>query len=145
MAQRIIRNPVNDGTLAPVIGKNSEVFAMGSPVTIDGNGFLAVASKSGEKIYGFCMEDKTCASDNQTVAQYKPLICSPVNVVWECGTATIAQTDIGEYADIASVSSGVCTMANPSTSGQFILVEMVDTTTGRYMVAEPQQLAFAQA
>lgn len=145
MAQRIVRNPVNDGTLPPVIGKNSEVFAMGSPVTINTDGFLAVATSAGEKIYGFCMEDKTCASDNQTVAAYCPLICSPVNVVWECGTAAIAQTDVGEYADIASLSSGVATMANPGATGQFILVEVVDSTTGRYMVAEPQQLAFAQS
>lgn len=145
MSQRIVRNPLTDGTLPPVIGKNSEVFAMGTPVTIDSNGFLAGCTSSGEKVWGFSAEDKTCTSDNQTVAQYCPLILSPENVVIEITTATIAQTDVGEYADVATNTSGQIVMANPGATGQFLLTEIVDSTTGRYMVAEPQKFAFAQS
>lgn len=131
--------------MPPVIGKNSEVFANGTPVTIDSSGFLAGATSAGEKIYGFCIEDKTCASDNQTVAAYCPQVVSPLDVEMEITTASIAQTDIGEYADIATNTAGVVVMANPGATGQFLLCEMIDTTTGVYKVAEPQQFAFAQS
>lgn len=145
MAQRFRRTPMNQVLLPPVIGKNSEVFANGTPVTIDSSGFLAGCTSSGEKVYGFCIEDKTCASDNQTVAKYCPQVVDPMDVEMEITTATIAQTDVGEYADVATNTSGVVVMANPGATGQFLLTEIIDSTTGVYKVAEPQQLAFAQS
>lgn len=145
MAQSFVREPEATEVLQPVIGANSVIFKNGTPVTIDGNGFLALASSGGEKIWGYCIEEKTMASDNQTVAAYCPLVVDPKNITMQITTATIAQTDIGEYADIATNTAGVIVMANPGANGQFVLVGMVSTTEGLYKVAEPQQYAFAQA
>lgn len=148
MAQYFLRDPGNIEVLPPVTAKNSEVFKIGTPVTIDSSGFLAGCTSSGEKVYGICIEDKTCASDNQTVAQYKPLVVDANDVVIAYTTnGTLAQTDIGEYADVATNSSGAITMGNPGSTGQFLCVgiDAADTTIGYFRVAEPQQYAFAQS
>lgn len=145
MSQRFHRTPMNVVTLPPVILKNSEAIKIGTPLTIDSSGFLAGATSSGEKIYGFSLEDYTASSDNQTVAMYKPLVADPMGVEIEVTSASIAQTDVGEYADVASNTAGVIVMANPGSTGQFLLAEIVDSTTGIYKVAEPQQFAFAQS
>lgn len=148
MAQYFLRDPGNIEVLPPQIAKNSEVFKIGTPVTIDSSGFLAGCTSSGEKVYGICIEDKTCASDNQTVAQYKPLVVDANDIVIAYTTnGTLAQTDIGEYADVATNSSGAITMGNPGATGQFLCVgiDAADTTIGYFRVAEPQQYAFAQS
>lgn len=148
MAQYFFRDPGNVEVLTPVIGKNSEAFKIGTPVTIDSSGFLAGCTSSGEKVYGICIEDKTCASDNQTVAQYKPLVVDAQDVIIAYSTSgTLAQTDVGEYADVATNSSGAITMGNPGATGQFLCtgINPDDTTMGYFRVAEPQQYAFAQS
>lgn len=148
MAQYFLRDPGNVEVLPPVIAKNSEAFKIGTPVTIDSSGFLAGCTSSGEKVYGICIEDKTATSDNQTVAQYKPLIVDADDVIIAYTTSgALAQTDVGEYADVATNSSGAITMGNPGSTGQFILTQINpdDTTMGFFRVAEPQQYAFSQA
>ena len=147
MAQYFRRDPGNIEVLAPVIQANSEALKVGTPVTINSSGFLAGCTSSGEKVYGICIEDKTATSDNQTVAQYAPLVVDPMDVTMAyTDTGALAQTDIGEYGDISTNSSGTIVMANPSTAGQFILVgiDPDDSTLGFWRVAEPQQFAFAQ-
>lgn len=148
MAQLFRRDPALVGVREGVIGKNSEVFKVGTPVTIDSSGFLAGCTSSGEKVYGICIEDVTMASNNQTVAAVKPLVVHPEGAQMAYTTnGTLAQTDIGEYADVATNSSGTITMGNPGATGQFLCVgiDADDTTIGYFVVAEPQDLAFAQA
>lgn len=145
MAQIFVREPEATEVLQPVIGANSVIFKNGTAVTIDGSGFLALATAAGEKIWGYCIEEKTMTSDNQTVAGYCPLVVDPKNITMQFTTAAIAQTDIGEYADLATNTAGVGVMANPGATGQFVLVGIVSSTEGLYKVAEPQQYAFAQS
>lgn len=147
MSQVIIRDPGNNRVIEGVIQKNSEALLVGTPVTIDSSGWLAGCTSSGEKVYGICIEDKTATSDNQTVAQYKPLIIDPLEVtIAITSTGALAQTDIGEYGDVSTNTAGVIVMGNPTTQGQFILVAIDpdDSTLGYWKVAEPQQFAFAQ-
>ena len=148
---------------------DSEVFAEGSPVTIDANGFLAVASSSGEKIFGYCTEAVTVLSTNSTsstagVTQntnsaavgYAPRVISPKNVeFWADSDTAFVQTDVGAYCDIVSESAGVVTLnLAATTSGQFIVLGLAsnqdpsaagDTDRIIVRVAEPQQYSFAQA
>mgnify|MGYP000906792115 CR=1 FL=1 len=152
MSQYFLRVPDKAGTTSPVIGKNSEQFSYADPLTIDSNGFLARATSSGEKIWGFSLEDVTMASDNQTVAKYKPLVI-PFDEVVMVFTAdqAVTQTDIGAYADIVTSTSGgyVLNFAAGAT-GQFFCQGFDpnndgSTTLAIVRVAEPQVLAFAQS
>jgi len=149
MSQNIISLPLGGQAVLPgIILANSEAIKEVTPLTINSSGFLAGATSSGEKIYAYSIEDKTATSDNQTVAQYKPLMIDPTDVIVAItASGALAQTDIGEYGDISSNTAGVIVMGNPSTAGQFILVaiDADDSTLGYWRVAEPQQLAFAQA
>lgn len=168
MAQGYIRIEKEE-VMEPVCATDSEVFAKGSPVTINSSGFLAVASSSGEKIYGFCTEAVTVISTNSTsstagVTQtsdstavgYAPRVISPRGVkFWADSDTTFTQTDIGAYLDIASESSGVVTLnLSATTSGQFVVVGLAsnvdpgstgDTDRIVVEVAEPQISAAAQA
>lgn len=147
-----------------IVAKNSEVFAEGSPVTV-ASGFLKVAA-AGEKIYGFSTQAGTALSTNQngTIPQtggagaigWAPRVISSINVYfWADSDQAFAQTDIGQYCDIASVSAGVVTLnLAGTTSGQFIVVDLLsnedpsaegDTDRIVVKVAEPQEYAFAQA
>lgn len=142
------RDPGNEEVLAGVIAKNSEAFKVGLPVSIDSSGWLIGCTSSGEKVYGICIEDKTAASDNQTVAMYKPLVVDAKDVVMAyTTTGTVAQTDIGEYSDVSTNTAGVVVLGNPGATGQFLCVaiDADDSTVGHFRVAEPQQFAFAQA
>lgn len=137
--------------MVPVIAKNSEVFAIGSPVTIDSSGFLAVTAAT-EKVYGYCTENYTAASDNQTVGVYCPRVISPDGVdAWFDADQAATQTDIGAYADVASSSAGVVTLNLAAGANGSFIVTGIDpfgtgtTTRVSVRVAEPQVLAFAQA
>ena len=152
MAQYYLRVPDKHGVAQPVIGKNSEQFSVGDPVTIDSNGFLARATSSGEKIWGFANQDVTMASDNQTVAAVKPEVIpfDGVTMVFTADQA-VTQTDIGAYADIVTSTSGgyVLNFAAGST-GQFLCTGFDPnndgtTTLAIVKVAEPQLFAFAQS
>jgi len=149
MAQLFRRNTEAFGTRESVIGKNSEAFLRGTPVSIDANGFL-IGCTGTEKVYGFCLEDITMASNNQTVAQYKPQVANWDGVQMAFTTiGALAQTDIGEYSDVSTNTAGAVVLTNPAAgnSGEFLCVgiDADDSTIGYFVVAEPQDLAFAQA
>lgn len=139
----------------PIIAANSITFAEGSPVYINSSGFLDLAA-AGTLIYGFCTEAKVTTSDNQTVAQYKPRVISGENVMWWCdGDEAFAQTDVGQYCDLGTVTAGVPVMNLPGgASGQMLLVMLLsdqdpsaegDTDRCVFTVAETQDYAYAQA
>lgn len=134
-----------------VILKNSVQLSVGDPLTIDSNGYLDIASTT-SKIIGYSLEDVTAASDNQTVAMVKPVYveAARVRMIYQADQAC-TQTDIGAYADLGTASTGACVLnLAAGATGQF-LVEGFDpygtgdTTLCVVVVAEPQQLAFAQS
>jgi 3D (Asp-Asp-Asp) domain-containing protein len=169
MAQGFVSVTGPERVMNPVCAVDSEVFAEGSPVTINGDGFLAVASSSGEKIFGFCTQAVTVSATNSTGATagvtqttsstavgYAPRVIAPDNVLfWADSDTAFAQTDVGAYCDIASESAGVVTLnLAATTSGQFIVEGLLsnidpsavgDTDRVVVRVAEPQELGFAQA
>lgn len=151
MAQYFYKSEIpNVGTATPVIAKNSEVFTKADPVTKDTSGWLKVAA-AGEKIYGYMMEDYTAASDNQTVAKYKPLVV-PARGQLMVYTADQActQTDLDQYADLTGTTGAIQMNLAAGATGQFA-VRAFDpdndgsTTLVVVCAAEPQDLAFAQS
>jgi len=134
----------------PIIAKNSEAFSVGDAVYADANGFLAKITTS-SKILGYVIEDFTAAADNQTVAAYCPLYvyADDIEVLVDTDQA-LTQTDIGAYADMATVTSGamVLNLAAGATGQFFVLGSDTDTpntSKAIVVVAEPQKLAFAQS
>lgn len=167
MAQGIHRIHGAERVQPSVVAKNSEVFALYSPVTIDTNGFLAVCTSSGEKVYGYVTEAFTAIATNQTgtagvyqltdntVARYAPRVIAPDNVdFWADSDQAYTDTDAGAYADVASVASGVVTLnLAAGSTGQFAVLELLSTSdpsaegdTDRIVVraAEWTTLGFAQ-
>ncbi len=151
MAQYFLRVADKGGMETPIIGNNSEAFSVADAVYIDSDGFLAKATTS-SKIFGFADEDVTMASDNETVAKYKPQVipADGVTMVYTADQA-VTQTDIGAYADLGTTTSGaqVLNLAAGAT-GQFIIVGFDpnndgSTTLAIVKVAEPQVYAFAQS
>jgi hypothetical protein len=151
MSQYFLRVADKGGVETPIIGNNSEALSYADAVTIDSDGFITVASTS-SKILGFCLETKTMASDNETVAKYCPLIlpADGVTMVYTADQA-VTQTDIGTYADLVTTTSGaqVLNLAGGAT-GQFIVVGFDPNNDGSttlciVKVAEPQVYAFAQS
>lgn len=151
MAQYFLRTPDKGGVGTPIIGNNSEQFSYADAVYIDSDGFLAKATTS-SKILGFALEDVTMASDNETVAKYKPayMPADQVTMVYTADQA-VTQTDIGAYVDLVTTTSGaqVLNLAAGST-GQFIVMGFDPNNDGSttlciVRVAEPQTLAFAQS
>ena len=150
MAQYFFRDPLIAGVQQGVIGKNSEAFAKADPVTIDANGFLTV-STAGDRVDGYCLEDKTCTSSNQTVAKYMPqyVDADKVLMVYTADQAC-TQTDIGAYADLTGTTGAIQMNLVAGTSGQFFVRAFdpnVDGTTTLVVVevAEVQHSAAAQA
>lgn len=145
-----LRRPYDLGQEPSAIGKNSEVFTIMDPVTVDSNGFLAFAT-AGTKVIGHMNETITMASDNQTVAKVKPKY-TPAEGVVILAEADQAwtQTDIGAYADIVGSTGSVNVNFAAGASGQYYVLEgdplgTGSTTQVAVTVAEPQKLAFAQA
>lgn len=137
-------------TGVPVIAANSEAFSVGDAVYINTSGFLAKATTS-SKILGYALEDYTAASDNQTVAAYKPqyVYAEGVEILIDADSA-ITQTKIGEYADLVTVTTGAMVLNGTTAAAAqfFVLGSDTDTpNTSKYIVtvAEPQKAAFAQA
>lgn len=148
---RIVQGPI-DSNVQECVMANSADFDFMDPVTINSGGFLAVAA-AGERIVGTWAEDGTvAASDNQTVGlvkgKYDPI---DLSIVYE-GTSDQAcvQTDVGAYADFAVAAGAFTINLSAGTSGQ-VFVKDFDpdrdgsTTKVRFTIAEPQDLAYAQA
>jgi len=128
---------------------NSATIDPGDFIVLDGDGFLARAAAT-EKIEGFFVRaTTTVAADNETVAMTKGQ-WQPINddmTFWLTADQAPTQTDIGAYCDIAVSGGGVITanLAAGST-GQLQVIEIdITNTRVKVKVAEPQQLAFAQA
>lgn len=150
--QRFHKIPKAIGVGTPVIGNSSEVFSKGDPVTIDADGFLQLAA-SGERIIGFCLEDITMASDNETVDKVCPqyIPARPgVQMVFTSDQAC-TQTDVGSYANLVGTTSGSISVdLAGTTSGQFVVLGFDpendgDTDLVVVEVAEVQTSAAAQA
>lgn len=156
--QSVFRVFGEERVLEPVIGANSEVFKDGTLVSKNSSGFLIVAT-AGLRIYGVCRQEVTMASNNQTVAQVKPLVVEATNVEMSMlADQALVQGDLFKYADISTVSAGLQTVAlsTATTSGQLNVQALLanlqntppwigDTTQIIVRVAEYQDLAYAQA
>lgn len=134
----------------PIIANNSEVLAVGDPLSIDANGHLIYAA-AGTKVIGYCMEAKTHTSDNETVAKYCPqyIEAEGVSMLYESDQAC-TQTDIGAYADVVGTTGATYMNLNAGATGQFIILAFdpegeSDTDLVVVKVAEPQTSAFAQS
>lgn len=151
MAQRFYNDPINQGVEYPIIGKNSEAFATADVVYVDSDGFLAKITTS-SKVLGYALDTVTMASDNQTVAKVTPKVAVGLGTLMVYGSDQDAlQTDIGAYADFGTVTSnGFELNLAAGATGQMFVVgfdpqDESDDDVVVVKVAEPQELAFAQA
>lgn len=141
--------PVNDKPVGyPIIAANSEAFSVGDAVTIDGDGCLAKASTS-SKIFGYAIEDYTAAADNETVAKYCPMYvyARGIEIVIDADQAC-TQTDIGAYADLGTVTTGVQVLnLAAGATGQFLVLGFLADDTDKVIVvaAERTEDAYAQS
>lgn len=127
MAQRFARDPAKNGVGYPVIGVNSQAFALADAVYINSSGFLDVVDSADVPILGFSLDARTMASDNQTVAKVKPqyVYAEGVEMVYPKNSSTgVDQTDVGEYCNLATFTTGAQDLANASsgTTGQFLIM-----------------------
>lgn len=135
---------------ADTIGKNSEVFAVMDPVSVDANGFLIVAT-AGVKVLGYCNKAVTMASDNQTVAKVKPpYLPAEGRVMLGESDQAWTQTDVGAYADLTGTTGSMQLNFLAGSTGQFYVMEgdplgTGSTTQVAFTVAEPQTSASAQS
>lgn len=145
---RFKRDPLEKGVAYPIIGVANTKFSVGDAVYIDSNGYLALATTS-SKILGYCIEDKTTSATNATVEKYCPQYVYAEDVEIEIDSdQACAQTDVGAYADLGTVTSGAMVLnLSAGASGQFLVLgfDADDTDKVIAVVAEPQKLAFAQA
>lgn len=135
----------------PIIDKNSDQKTIADAVWADSSGWLAVVG-AGNRVLGWSNENVTPASTNQTVAKYKSAYVPHLGVLMNItGVVAMTQTKVGEYADFSTATTGafVVDVTNSTTSGQVLLLGSEDPnnldTTVICCVAEPQDLAFAQA
>ena len=89
-----------------VIGKNSEVFHSGDPVTI-ASGLLLVAGTT-DQVYGVVVADATMAADNATVAKIKPSVQVPdQSYEFLMGTnADLSALSVGTYYKLTTATTG---------------------------------------
>lgn len=89
-----------------VVGKNSEEFTSGDPVTIS-SGYLQVAGTT-DAVYGIVVKSQTMASDNQTVDQVKPSVLVPdMSYEFLMGTnSDLAVTSVGTYYKLTTATTG---------------------------------------
>ncbi len=148
---RFYKIPVDAALETPAIAKNSEAFTVGDAVYVDTDGFLCKVTTS-SRVMGFVMETFTATADNQTVKKYKPTIVPGIQGVQAVipAASALAQTDISNYADMATVTSGAQVLnATTDTKGQFYILDIdpegEGTTTDIVVeVAEYQKNAYAQ-
>jgi hypothetical protein len=131
MAQRFLQDPAALGVGYPIIGNNSVALAVGDAVTINGGGFLDIASTSG-KILGYCLEAVTMASDNETVAKVCPKYTYAEDVLMVYPTdEAVTQTSVGQYADFSSATTNAQTLnLVAGATGQFLVIGFDPTGDG---------------
>lgn len=131
---------------------NSEVFAIGDPITYDTDGFLIVAT-AGTRVLGVANEAKTAAADNETVAAAKvSYVIGNLYDYYEADmSAAITATNRSQYADLTGTTGAVQidqgTVAD--NTAQFRIAALdprQESSTTRVLVniAEPEQLAHTQ-
>lgn len=105
-----------------VIGKNSEAFTAGDPVTVDSSHGLKVAGTN-DSIVGVAAKTVTMASNNETVAKVMPGY-TPISVddVYLMGTngdmATNNLTAPGTYYELIAASTGAMQIDQASAGAQ---------------------------
>lgn len=132
MAGVLFSREYGDEQVGPsIIGKNSEQFSNGDPVTIDTSGWLRIAAAA-EPIIGFYTgPGETMAATNQTVAKKTPKWIRAQGVEVEIAAVsgtTPVQTDVGEFADLSVATTGAQTLAAPASNStaQFIVTGIKD-------------------
>jgi hypothetical protein len=123
---KLVSSPVNGVNLdgGQVIGKNSEVFAEGDPVTIDASNGLKVAGTT-DAIYGIAIKAQTMTGSNQTVAKVKPSVIVPdldYEFLMGCNAVLTPLTSVGAFYKLTAATTGAVQV--DVTSG-------VQTTTNR--------------
>src|SRR3990167_5669665 len=99
MPQRITKHGQSCGN--PPIGANSVQFSPADLVNTSDTGFLRLVPDANTKIAGASVDSRTMASDNQTVAQVKPLFVTwrGLEILLGVG-ADLVQGDIGAFMDL---------------------------------------------
>ena len=156
MAQRLHRNLLRAGVVADAVGGNSVQFSKVDPVSIANTGLLALSGAGGERIHGFCNDDRTMAADNQTVAKTKPaLFHLPGMQVVITSTTTPVAASVGSVVDIGTSATGAFTVVLDNTAESLAgttvkQLHVVDfDPTGQSVaevvveVAQPQQIVTA--
>ena len=92
-----------------VIGKNSEAFATGDPVTVTAG--VALVAGTTDTVYGIAVKSQTMAATNQTVAKVRPAVM-PVyqDQIFLMGTnsdLTGNATDYGKFFKLTTADNGV--------------------------------------
>jgi hypothetical protein len=107
-----------------VIGKNSEVFTSGDPVTIT-SGFLLVAGAT-DTVYGVVQKTQTMVSTNQTGALVKPSVLVPdQSYEFLMGTnSDLAATSVGTFYKLTGTTGAVqVDVTSGAMTGTAIIVE----------------------
>lgn len=114
-----------------IIGKNSEAFAVGDPVTVT-SGVALVASAT-STIYGIAVKAQTMSSTNQTVAKVYPALMQVYpDQVFLMGTnsdLTGNATDVGKYYKLTGTTGAVyvdVTSGPQGASNRIVQVVKVD-------------------
>ena len=133
----------------PVIDANSNSKTRGDAVFIDSSGWLSLVS-AGSKVLGFSLETVSISGTIQTVALVRSQYVPQLGVLMLFGTtATITQTDIGDYHDFSTVTTGAfdVVLGAGANTETLLLLGAEDPltlgTNGIFQVAEPQDLGFA--
>lgn len=117
MAQRFHRD-VSPDLVEDEIGANSVQFSVGDPVYKNTSGFLALGV-AGSRMIGWCLENKTVTSDNQTVkkhrVQYVPAY--PFIKMVLPGDIVCTQAKVGSFCNFATIATGACTVDITNAAG----------------------------
>lgn len=100
---------LNQGYRYDVIGKNSEVFAVGDPVTITAG--VALVAGTTNTVFGIAVKAQTMSATNATVAKVYPALL-PVypDQIFLMGTnadLTGNATDVGKYYQLTGTTGAV--------------------------------------
>ena len=106
---KVRKSPTNETNYASdIIGKNSEVFAVGDILTIDSSNGLEVAGAT-DSVIGVSAFAGTMAGTNQTVAKVKPAYV-PIDMDTEflmgCNLALTPLTSVGAYYSLVAGGTG---------------------------------------
>ena len=125
----IYRGRVAEQNIAyDAIGKNSEAFTIGDPVTI-ASGLLSVAGTT-NTVVGIAVKTQTMASNNQTVAKvtpgYIPINTDDLYLMGSTADFTGNATDGGTYYCLTAATTGTLRVDNAgANTGASRVVEII--------------------